>query len=157
MKIITRTLLLVLLSTKLFAQQVVFETFSFEAIITDTQSLNAEVGSCMDNIHKTHIAWVQIVNEVPTVMYTVFDPVTKQFTTTSVDPNFNGDQKIAPYIVTDANNAPHITYLIRRDRTVSSHVGNYAVMYASDLDKDGVFEVVQVLINPVYINTDNNG
>lgn len=132
-------------------------TISFEADIYDSQILNAEVGSCLDSQNKTHIAWIKDTGDDRFLMYSVFDPLTNNVTTKEISAGQITETKFAPYIVTDANNNPHITYFIRRDESAGTTSGNHAVMYAGDGDGNGTFEVLQVSTNSTdpTDNTDN--
>ncbi len=122
-------------------------TISFDAEIYDSQTFNAEVGSCLDSQNKTHIAWIKDTGVDRFLMYSVFDPSTNNVTTIEITAGQSTELKIAPYIVTDANNNPHITYIIRRDESAGTTSGNHAVMYAGDGDGNGTFEVLQVSTN----------
>ena len=123
-----------------------FQTFSFPAEIEDTQTLNAEISMCLDKQNKTHIAWIRNLSQGPQVMHTVFNPSTETFTTQSIDiTNFNN--VVAPYIITDENDNPHITYLIQRVAD-NNRTGNYGIMYAGDSNGDKTFEISQVSTNP---------
>ncbi len=124
-----------------------FETYSFTAQINDSQILNAEVSSYLDNNNVTHIAWVKDDGTNRFLMYSKFSPVTKQFTTIQLEAG-SKEVKIAPKIITDSNNNPHIVYIMKRDPNGGTKNGNYAVMYVGDGNGDGVFDILQVSANP---------
>ncbi|TAJ13185.1 T9SS C-terminal target domain-containing protein [Marinilabiliaceae bacterium JC017] len=146
---ITFCVLLLFSALTLFSQgSTSFATFSLDAAIDDSQIMHAEVSAYPDQENKLHIAWIKTENGVRTVMHTVFNPVSKQFTTTAVDANFHADLKIAPYIITDINNAPYIAYIVKRDTDSGTRNGNFAVMLGSDTDKNDSFTVEQVSTNP---------
>ena len=132
-----------------------FETFSFDAEISSSQIVTCEISSCLDKNNVTHIAWIKdLGNDIRYLMYTKFNPITKTFTTTQINAGMNTELKIAPQIITDANNNPHIVYMIERDRSVGTYSGNYAVMYAGDDNGDGAFDVLQVSTNPTDPKTE---
>lgn len=61
------------------------------------------------------------------------------------------------FVAVDANNNPHIAWFLKRDTNEGTASGNFAVMYAVDLDGDGSFDVSQVSTNAndPNLNEDN--
>lgn len=58
-------------------------------------------------------------------------------------------QKKHPVLVLDKNERPHLAWFVKRDPDQSCcPSGNFAVMYAEDVDGNGVFNVSQVSTNP---------
>jgi len=149
--------LFVVVSTTFAQVNTIFETFSFTAEIDDSQLLNAEISSCMDQSDNTHIAWIKSVGTAHSLMYTIFDKATEQFTTVEVYTGDTIEIKIAPYIVLDDNDNPHIAYIIKRDPGAGTKEGNYAVMYAGDSDGNGTFDILQVSTNPTDPNDGTDG
>jgi|GEM_PF-1570732 len=132
-----------------------FETFSFTAQIYDSQIVNAEISSCLDNNKVTHIAWIKNDGTLRYLMYSKFSPVTKQFITTQLEAGTT-EVKIAPKIITDSNNNPHIVYIMKRDPNKGISNGNYAVIYVGDGNGDGTFDILQVSANPKDPSTSVN-
>ena len=129
------------------AQNMNFNTFSFNAEIVQHDIPNCEVSSYLDNQNNTHIAWIKTVGSNQYLMYSVYNNVT--INTITIPTSINTERKAAPYLILDANNHPHITYFVKRDLNNSSqYTGNYAIMYAGDPEGDGSFEVNQVSTNP---------
>ena len=129
------------------AQNMSFATFSFPAEIIQHDIPNSEVSAYLDNLNRTHIAWLKTIGSNQSLMYTVYDNLA--ITTVEIPTPSNTERKAAPYLILDANNHPHITYFVKRDPTNSSgNTGNFAVMYAGDPEGDGSFEVSQVSTNP---------
>ncbi|MFA6404127.1 MAG: T9SS type A sorting domain-containing protein [Salinivirgaceae bacterium] len=135
------------LSIKLIGQTLT--TYNMDAPIYGLQSVYAEVGSCMDKNHNIHIAWIKSTGTATEMqlMYSFFDSETKSFTSSEITISDRSDIKQAPYILTDANNNPHIVIFVKRDKNRGTKSGNNAVIYAGDSDGDGVFEISQASAN----------
>lgn len=133
-----------------------FTTYSMTASIYGYQTVYAEVASCMDNNHNVHIAWIKSTGTSVDMqlMYTLFNVQTKNFSTQQITISDMSQIKQSPYIITDANNNPHIVFFAKRDKAGTNATGNYAVIYAGDSNGDGVFEVSQVSPNPINPVTD---
>ncbi len=129
------------------AQSNNFTTYYFDAQIEDNQTLNAEVEAAIDDDGNIHIAWIRTINEVSTVMHTLYNPITKIITTVEVDPSITADRKVMGGITTK-NNIPYIVYMIRRDNDGGTKTGNFAVLLASGNNGDNSFNVEQVSTNP---------
>jgi hypothetical protein len=123
-----------------------FTTFSLDAPIKSSQIPKAEVGACMDKEQNIHIAWVKNINDKLSLMYSKFDNKQKAFNTIEINTEDNLNRLVAPFIITDNNNAPHIVYMIRRESS-NTKSGNFAVMYTSDETKSGNFKTLQVSTN----------
>tara|TARA_R110002124_G_scaffold195520_1_gene362567 strand:- start:342 stop:1796 length:1455 start_codon:yes stop_codon:yes gene_type:complete len=127
----------------MFAQSL--NTVSLNVEIDDSQIVNAELSSLLDDEYNTHIAWIKSTDTAKTVMYSIFDGnnvVTKEIK------SYQNAGVGAPQIVLDESGGPHIVYFLKRDVDGSSYrTGNYAVMYAGDSNRDMVFEQSQVSTN----------
>lgn len=148
--------LFIAISINSFSQNMYFNTFSVAAEIVQHDVPNSEVSSFLDNSNNTHIAWIRSVGNNQYLMYSVYNNVT--MTTVEIPTPSTTERKTGPYLILDANNHPHITYIVMRDPTNSSYnSGNYAIMYAGDPEGDGTFEISQVSTNPTSpsSNTEN--
>lgn len=149
------TVLILLLSFNSIGQiDTDITTYSVDAEISDDYQV---LCSFLDKQNKTHIASRQYLNDLWTIVYTVYDPATNVIETKQVYTGNINEKTGTPYITTDANNNPHIAFLIRRDLNYGYVSGNLAVMYVGDGDGDGIFETIQVStnLNDPTDNTDN--
>lgn len=125
-----------------FAQ---LKTYEFDAKIEDTQTVNAELTSALDEAGNTHIAWFETDENNRTLMYSIFDGTAVSTTTIQSFPN---GMPVAPQITLDENDNPHIVFILKRDKDAGRRTGNYAILYAGDGDGNGTFDVSQVSTNP---------
>jgi hypothetical protein len=131
-----------------FGQDLKFSTYSLQADIAAIDAPTASLAATLDNANRTHVAWMKAVGTSTALMYTVYDNQTATTLEIPIQAATARELKAAPSIILDANQRPHVTYFVKRDRDGGLVSGNYAVMYAGDSDGDGVFEVSQVSTNP---------
>lgn len=131
-----------------------FITYSFNAQIKSNQSPNAEVSSYLDDNNNTHIAWIKDDGVSRDLMYTVFSATAKTFNTQTAVSGAQDENLIAPEIITDDANNPHIVFFKKRDNNLGISNGNFAVMYTTS---DGFgFTTSQVSTNPTDPSTDDD-
>lgn len=127
-------------------------TYEMDADISDHILVNAELSATLDSQNRTHIAWIKHAETSQgqlqrTLMYTVFDGTS--ISTSEVYYDGLGADLMAPSIIVDQNDNPHIVFSLQRDEEFNvSNVGNAAVMYAGDTAGNGIFESSQVSENP---------
>ncbi|MEX2604055.1 MAG: T9SS type A sorting domain-containing protein [Gracilimonas sp.] len=139
------TLFILLLNTPLISAQNI-NTVEFDAEINDTQIVNAELSSYLDNLNTTHIAWFKHTEDTRTLVYTT---VSSEGSVSSTElKSYPNGRPIAPQITVDGNGGIHIVYIMKRDIDAGTKTGNYAIMYAGDGNGDGVFEHSQISTNP---------
>lgn len=141
---ISFTLVLIIISSQALSAQSL-STVAFDAEINDSQIVNAEVSSYLDNQNHTHIAWIKQVEDTRTLVYTEVDNEGK-VSSTDIRSYPNGTP-VAPQITVDNNGGVHIVYIVKRDNDASRNTGNYAIMYAG-LVTGSTFEQSQVSTNP---------
>lgn len=133
----------------------IFQTYSFNALIDDSQILNAEVNSFMDNSKNTHIAWIKDEGDQRSLMYSFFSANDQSFSNAqTVYSGATDENVIAPDIIVDDNGTTHIAFIIKRDVNAGTAEGNYAVMYASGTSNSWTYS--QVSTNPTDPSTSNN-
>lgn len=147
MKFLTFYTVIFLAVSSVYPQNLNFSTVEIPANITNMDILNAEVASTLDTNNYTHIAWIDESNKVSKLKYSVYNNATVTTIEIPVPGALTNELKIAPAIVLDKNQHPHITYFVKRNRDGGIQSGNFAVMYAGDPEGDGSFEVSQVSTN----------
>ncbi|MFW5699973.1 MAG: PKD domain-containing protein, partial [Bacteroidota bacterium] len=130
-------------------------TFEFDAAVIDVSTPKCGLASVLDENNHTHIAWVEKVNDIRSLKYSLFNGVNVT-TATVYEGNLN-EGIAAPSITLDDNNSPHIAFFVKRDIDGATRSGNYAVYYSGDTDGDGIFETEQVSTNPESPDDNSNG
>jgi hypothetical protein len=120
-------------------------TVAFDAELNDSQIVNAEISSYLDEQNKTHIAWFKDTGDSRNLMYTLVNSEAG-ISTTMIESYPNGTP-IAPQIIVDQSGGVHIVYIVKRDEDAGRNTGNYAIMHASS-DENGEFSLSQVSTNP---------
>ncbi|HBQ60259.1 MAG TPA: hypothetical protein DD671_11730, partial [Balneolaceae bacterium] len=142
--------------------QAQLQTVEFDAEVVDHILVDAELSSTIDSQQRTHIAWISHQENSDEsierrLMYSVVDGenvTNKEVFYYGLDADL-----MAPSIILDDNERPHIVFSVQRDQNYNvSNPGNSAVYYAGDSDGNGSFEVSQVSENeddPSQYSSDN--